>query len=184
MDCKPDSGTVVMERQTELHPTSGPDAPRKPDSGPDTRFTALLEHTCPAIMELRPNSGPDTPPGAILEHQTPNSIRTACLEGERANQYRMMVYWEGTRYPSFCSYTVRQRSFQNKNWPHKTLSIQALSAAGYFYTGKEICILLLNKTTHVLILHYTLTQMSFISLQGTLTKQDVSIVVGGQGLGG
>ena len=97
-------------------------------------------------MEIRLNSGPDTPPGALLEHQTPNSIRTACLERERTNQYRMMVYWEGPRYPSFCSYTVRQRSFQNKNWPHKTLSIQALSSAGYFYTGKEICILLLNKT--------------------------------------
>ena len=40
-----------------------------------------------------------------------------------------------------------------------------------------------NKTTHVLILHYTLTQMSFISLQGTLTKQDVSIVAGGSGVG-
>ena len=69
--------------------------PRKPDSGPDTRFTALLEHTCPAIMEIRHNSGPDTPPGALLEHQTPNSIRTACLERERANQYRMMLHWEG-----------------------------------------------------------------------------------------
>ena len=33
------------------------------------------------------------------------------------------------------------------------LSIQELSAAGYLYTGKELCILLLNKT-HVLILHY------------------------------
>ena len=146
-----------MERQTELHPTSGPDAPRKMDSGPDNRFTALLVHTCPAIMELRPNSGPDTPPGALLKHQTPNSIRTACLERERVNQYRMMVYWEGPRYPSFCSYTARQRSFQNKDWPHKTLSIQALSSAGYFYTGKELYILLLNKTTHVPILHYALT---------------------------
>ena len=155
MDCKPDSGTVVMERQTELHPTSGPDKP-KPDSRPDIGFTALLEHTCPAIIELRPNSGPDTPPGALSEHETPDSIRT-CLERERANQYRMMVYWDGPRYTSFCSYTARQRSFQNKNWPHKTLSIQALSSAGYFYTGKEICIMLLNKTTHVLILHYALT---------------------------
>ena len=131
MDCKPDSGTVVMERQTKLHTTSGPDKP-KPDSRPDIGFTALLEHTCPAIMEIRPNSGPDTPPGALLEHQTPNSIRTACLERERANQYRMMVYWEGPRYPSFCSYTAWKRSFQNKKWPHKTLSIPSVKRGRIF----------------------------------------------------
>ena len=52
MYCKPDSGTVVMERQMEIHQTSGPDAPRMPDSGPDNRFTAHLEHTCTAIMDM------------------------------------------------------------------------------------------------------------------------------------
>ena len=78
MDCRPDSGAVVMERR----PNSGPDTPcspptdRRPDSGPDTQFTALLEKASPAIMELRPTSGPDNPIDALLEQQTPNSIRT------------------------------------------------------------------------------------------------------------
>ena len=126
MYCRPDSGadtarSVVTERQMEIRPNSGPDTPRsplkdhRPDSGPDTRFTVLLEHACPSHMELRPTSGPDTPIGAHLEHQTPYITRTACLERERANQYKMMVYWDGPRYPGFCSYTARQRSFQNKD---------------------------------------------------------------------
>ena len=117
MDYKPDSGTVVMEGERKLRPTSGPDTTRKPDSGPDIRFTVHLEHTCTAIMELRPNSGPDTPPGTLLEHQTPDSIITACVKTERANQYRMMVNWEGPRQPTFVP-TLRDRArFRTSNGP-------------------------------------------------------------------
>ena len=154
MYCKPESGTSVMDRQTELRPHSRPDTNRMPYSWHDTRFRAHLEHAYPASMDLRPNSGPDTPPGSLLEHQTPDSIRTACLERERANRYRMMVYWDGPRYPSYCSYTARQRSLKNKDWPHKTLSIQALRAAGFFYTCEELCILLLNKQ-HMYSFYFT-----------------------------
>ena len=95
MDCKPDSETVVMEGQLGLRQNLGRDTPRRPDSGPNTRFTELLVHDCPTDMEFRLTSGSDTPPGALLEHQTPDIIRTACLERERVNRYRMIVYWDG-----------------------------------------------------------------------------------------
>ncbi len=121
-----------MEQQMEVRPNSVPNTPGRPDSGPDTRFTALLEHACPAVLELWRTSGPDTPIGALLEHQTPDSIPTACLQRERAKQYLMMVYWEGLRYPGFRSYTERQRSFQNKDGPQKPLSIQNVKRGGVF----------------------------------------------------
>ena len=129
---KPGWGDVVMERR----PNSGPD-------NPATSFTEHLEHACTTVIELRPTSGPATYAGALLVHQTPDSIRTPCPEWERADLYRMKVYWEDPRYPGFCSYTARQMSFQHKDWPHKKLNIQALSAAGFFYTGNVLCILLL-----------------------------------------
>ena len=154
-----------MERRRN----SGPDNPcsqptdRKQDSGPATQFTALLEHACPAVTERRPTSGPDTPIDALLEHQTADRINTASLEREGATQYRMIVCWDGPRYPGLCFYTWRQRSFQKRAWSHKTLSTQALSAAGVFFTGNDLCIRVAKQTnntcthsilrTHITVLH-------------------------------
>ena len=95
-------------------------------------------------MERRPDSGPDTP----------CSVRPDVLERTLAGRYRMLVRWDGPRHRAFSTYSARLRSFET--WPHQNQSAEAFSAAGFFYTGIDLCISAANNGTHS-ILHSHIT---------------------------
>ena len=90
------------------------------------------------MMEYRSNSEPDTPCPPLPTQR--GRLPPACLERERARIYRMMTCWDGPRYPAFSSYISRLCSFANKSWPHPKRSPSSFSAAGFFYTGKVLCV--------------------------------------------
>ena len=90
------------------------------------------------LMDRRPNSGPYTPCPPLPDHRVqPGDLPPICLERERARTYRM-TSWDGPRYPAFSTDTSRLRSFAKRSWPHPKLSPNSFSAAGLFYTGKDL----------------------------------------------
>ena len=93
------------------------------------------------LMEIRPNSGSDTPCPPLPVHRVPpRDLPPACLQRERALTYRMLTCWDGPRYPAFSNYNSRLRSFAKRSWPHPRRSPTSFSAAGFFYTGKVLCV--------------------------------------------
>ena len=83
-------------------------------------------------------------PPLPIRHVLPGELPPACLERGRARTYRMMTCWDGPRYPAFNSYDSRLRSFAKRIWPHPESSPVSFAAAGLFYTGKDLCVSLLN----------------------------------------
>ena len=115
-----------------------------------------------------------------IQRVPPGDLPPACLERERARSYIIMTCCDGPRYSAFGDYSSRLRSFAKRSWPHPKRSPNSFSAAGFFYTGKGLCIWAAETNIFsVLILHYTVQYLSFISSQGTLMKPAVSIVVEG-----
>jgi hypothetical protein len=60
-------------------------------------------------MERRPNSGHDTQCSALLENDTLGNVHQEMFEQGQTNQYRMLVGWDGTRYPVFRHCSARER---------------------------------------------------------------------------
>ena len=119
-----------------------------------------------------------------MERVPPGDLPPAYLEREREWIYRMMKCWDGPRYPGSSTYSLRLRSFGKSSWPHPKRSPNSFSAAGFFYTGKDLCIRAAKTNIKSVLIHCTLHHpisiyLSFISLQGTLMKHGVSIVAGG-----
>ena len=99
------------------------------------------------IMERRPNSWPDTPcPPPPTRRFLPGELPPACLERGRARTYRIMTCWDGPRYPAFNSYDSGLCYFARRSWPHPKRSPVFFAAAGLFYTGKDLCLSLLDQT--------------------------------------
>ena len=96
----------------------------------------------------------------------------------------MMTCWDRPRYPAFGNYISRLRSSAHKSWPHPKRSPSSFSAAGFFYTGKVLCVSTaeLHIYYYLFVLHYTVRYICIISLQGTL-RPAVSIAVEGLGDG-
>ena len=136
------------------------------------------------MMKYRLNSGPDIPcPPLPAQRVPPGRLLPACLERERARIYRMMTCWDGPRYPAFGNYISRLRSFAHKSWPQPKRSPDSFSAAGFFYTGKILCVSTAKLNIYVVVPSTLHSPLSFISLQGTLMKPAVSIAVEGLGDG-
>ncbi len=96
-------------------------------------------------MERIPVSGP----------HTPCSVRPDVLERTLGDRYRIVVRYDGPRHPAFGTYSARLRSFE-KTWPDRNHNAEAFSAAGFFYTGIDLCISAANNGTHS-ILHPHIT---------------------------
>ena len=153
---------------------------RRPQSGDTALYAVPRTLTGPGgvrMMEYRLNSEPDTPCPTLTTQRVPSGgLPPACLERERARIYRMTC-WEGPRYPAFVNYISRLRSFAHKSWPHPKRSPNSFSAAGFFYTGKVLCVSTAKlKIYYYVLVHSTLhSPLSIISLQGKLMKPAVSI---------
>ena len=122
-----------MERETQTGSTDPHYAVPRAVAGPSVV----------RIMERRPNSEPDTPcPQQLIRRVEPGHLPPACLERGRSRTYRMMTCWDGPRYPAFNSYGSRLRSFLQRSWRNKKRSPGSFAAAGLFYTGTGLGVLL------------------------------------------
>ena len=130
------------------------------------------------LMEIHPNSGTDTPCPITCSSCPAWRSAPACLERERARTYRMSTCWDGPRYPAFSNYSLRLRSFAKGSWPHRKRSPNSFSAAGFFYTGKDLCVSAATTTIiySVLVPSTLHSHLSIVSLQGTLRRPTASIV--------
>ena len=127
---------LQMERETQ----SG-------DSGPHYAVPRTLAGPSGVrLIQRRPNSEPDAPClPPLIRCVQPGELPSACLERGRVRTYRMMICWDGPRYPAFNSYGSRLRSFAMTSWPHPKRSPGSFAAAGLFYTGKDLCVSLLKQ---------------------------------------
>jgi hypothetical protein len=116
-------------------------------------------------MDFRPNWGPDTP-----------AFQVEMLEHSLAERYRTLVRWEGPKQPAFNTYNARLRSF-DKGWPHRHHNAELFCAAGFFYTGMDLTITIVqnNVTTlrpYITIFHIItdLDDKTVFSLWGRLKE--------------
>ena len=123
-------------------------------------------------------------PSLPMERIPPGCLHPVCIQRERTRLYRMMTCLDVPRYSGFSTYSSRLRSFGKKSWPHPKRSPNSFRAAGFFYTGKDLCIRAaktnINRYSFSLqyIIQYLSIYRSFIAFQGTLMKHSVSIVAG------
>ena len=127
--------TVFLLLQMERETQSGRTGPRYAVP------RAVADPSGVRFMERRPNSEPDTPcPPPLIRCVDPGDLPPASMERGLSRTYRMMKCWDGPQYPAFNRYEDRRRSFLKTSWPHTNLSPSSFAAAGFFYTGTDLCI--------------------------------------------